>query len=196
MHSMVVDLRSPREWRWKIQLFTSRLESVLGGRLVMVVALPSPSDTLYDSNVLVVLDELRPGDLEAVASLSPEGVSPLVVPEADRQAVEAFRSYEAPPGDWGEELDSFLSRLVERFGGRLVMVVALPSPSDTLYDSNVLVVLDELRPGDLEAVASLSPEGVSPLVVPEADRQAVEAFILVGGRRLWGRSADGSVGEG
>lgn len=110
MHSMVVDLRSPREWRWKIQLFTSRLESVLGGRLVMVVA--------------------------------------------------------------------------------------LPSPSDTLYDSNVLVVLDELRPGDLEAVASLSPEGVSPLVVPEADRQAVEAFILVGGRRLWGRSADGSVGEG
>ncbi|MDK2464357.1 MAG: hypothetical protein QI223_06280 [Candidatus Korarchaeota archaeon] len=90
MHSMVVDLRSPREWRRKIQLFTSSLESVLGGRLIMVVALPSPADTLYDSNVLVVLDELRPGDLEAVASLTPEGVSPLVVPEDDRQAVEAF----------------------------------------------------------------------------------------------------------
>ncbi len=187
MYSIAVNLRSPREWRRKVQEFTSRLEAALGDRLVMVVALPSPSDSLYDSNVLVVLDRIGPGDLEAVASISPEGVSPLVVPEGDRQAVEAFTSYEPPSDEWGDKLTSFLSDLAEKFGDRLVMVVALPSPSDSLYDSNVLVVLDRIGPGDLEAVASISPEGVSPLVVPEGDRQAVEAFTLAGGREVGGR---------
>jgi len=90
MYSIAVNLRSSREWRREVQEFLSRLEAALGDRLVMVVALPSPSDSLYDSNVLVVLDELRPGDLKTVASLAVGEVNPLVVPEDDKQAVEAF----------------------------------------------------------------------------------------------------------
>ncbi len=90
MYSVVVNLRSPKDWRLKIQGFVAELERKLNGRLVLVVALPSPGDLLYDSNVLVVLDELKPGDLETVASLAPDDVSPLVVPSEDKDAVEAF----------------------------------------------------------------------------------------------------------
>ena len=90
MYSVAVNLRSPREWRLKVQKFISRLEDSFKNRLVSVIALPSPEDSLYDSNVLVMLDKLKQGDLREVASLAPDEVSPLVVPKEDREAVEAF----------------------------------------------------------------------------------------------------------
>ncbi|MCD6244680.1 MAG: hypothetical protein J7J65_05550 [Candidatus Korarchaeota archaeon] len=90
MYSVVVNLRSPKDWRLKVQEFVARLEDRFDGRLLLLVALPSPSDLLYDSNVLVVLDDIRPGDLEAVVSLAPEDVNPLVVPSGDRDAIDAF----------------------------------------------------------------------------------------------------------
>ncbi len=90
MYSVAINLRSPKDWREKVQLFVSKLESIMGGRLVSVIALPSEEELLYDSNVLVVLDEIREGDLERVASVAPDGVNPLVVPEEDEGAVEAF----------------------------------------------------------------------------------------------------------
>ncbi len=90
MYSVAVNLRSPREWRLKVQKFISRLEDSFKDRLVSVIALPSPEDSLYDSNVLVMLDKLKQGDLREVASLAPDEVSPLVVPKEDREAVEAF----------------------------------------------------------------------------------------------------------
>ncbi|MDK2463255.1 MAG: hypothetical protein QI223_00555, partial [Candidatus Korarchaeota archaeon] len=86
---------------------------------------------------------------------------------------------------WGTELASFASALERAFGPRLEAVVALPDPEDRLYDSNVLVVL--AGPGTLEEhsrVASLTPEGVSPLVTSGDDMATLEAFLLAGGREL------------
>ncbi len=93
MYALAVNFSSPREWREAVSRFAEELESRLGPRLRMVVALPSPGDSLYDSNVLVVLSgRVAPGDYRAVREAAPEGsgINPLVVPEGDEAAVEAF----------------------------------------------------------------------------------------------------------
>ena len=91
MYAVAVNLKTPRSWRLKVQDFISKLEEAFGSRLIAVVALPSPEDLLYDSNVLIVLDKLKEGDLEKTAAITPDEISPLVVPEEDKDAVEAFQ---------------------------------------------------------------------------------------------------------
>ncbi len=86
------------------------------------------------------------------------------------------------PKDWRDKLSAFVERLEREFDGRLRLVIALPTPDDRLYESNVLIVLDEVRKEDSIVVASAAPEDVSPLLVPQEDRDAIEAFKLLGGR--------------
>ena len=130
MYSVVVNLRSPKDWRLKVQEFVARLEDRFNGRLLLLVALPSPSDLLYDSNVLVVLDDIRPGDLEAVVSLAPEDVNPLVVPSGDRDAIDAFLNYEKDDIDkdeWLSRVGQFARSLKGKLGDRFLLLMALPS---------------------------------------------------------------------
>ncbi len=50
-----VDLTVDREWRQLLSNFLRELESIPG--VIRLIALPSPEDRLYESNVLVVVDE-------------------------------------------------------------------------------------------------------------------------------------------
>ncbi len=93
MYSIAINLRSPKYRRDKLSAFVERLEREFDGRLRLVVALPTPDDRLYESNVLIVLDEVRREDSLIVASAAPEDVSPLLVPQEDREVIEAFTSY-------------------------------------------------------------------------------------------------------
>ena len=93
MYSITINLKSPKGWRDKLSAFIDRLEKEFDGRLKLVVALPNPDDRLYESNVLVVLDEVRKEDSLLVASAAPEDVSPLIVPQEDEGAIESFKMF-------------------------------------------------------------------------------------------------------
>jgi len=88
--SLIINFKTSKLWREKVERFSNRLSNLFGERLELVASLPSPNDLIYDSNVLVVLDEVKADDLEAVASLAPEDVNPLVVPSSDVRAIDAF----------------------------------------------------------------------------------------------------------
>ncbi len=86
--------------------------------------------------------------------------------------------------DWTESLMEFTRRLKRIFGSRLVRVVALPSPDLSVYDSNVLVVLDSFDREDMRKVVRLAlevDERINPLVAGKWERDAVEAFTSEGG---------------
>ncbi len=86
--------------------------------------------------------------------------------------------------DWSESLMEFAHRLKSAFGSRLVRIIALPSPDLSVYDSNVLVVLDRFDREDVRRVLELAievDERINPLVAGKWERDAVEAFISEGG---------------
>ena len=205
MIAIAENLRAAKPWRELIRALIQELGELIPGRVRLVVALPSPEDRLYDSNVLVVLDEHDPeatmlvmrAAVRAEDRLGVGGVlSPLIVGPEDRDAVERFLSYRREDAPWGELLATFLQELGELIPGRVRLVVALPSPEDRLYDSNVLVVLDEHDPeatmlvmrAAVRAEDRLGVGGVlSPLIVGPEDRDAVERFREHGGKVLEGK---------
>ncbi len=194
---IVVEFSSSREWRRAVMDFASRLEASLGGRLVRVVALPDPEAEVYQSNVLVVLREVRPGDFELVARLASEvgeRINPLLASEGEEDVLELFILAGKAGSAWSGEDLKFASRLSEALGGRLVRVVALPDPEAEVYQSNVLVVLREVRPGDFELVARLASEvgeRINPLLASEGEEDVLELFMAAGGRVLIGQGREG-----
>ncbi len=103
------------------------------------------------------------------------------------------------PPEWVKAVFRFAGELRERFGDRLVGVVALPDPGEEVYESNCLVVLGEVRPGDAGVVAEAASgagERINPLVVGEEERDAVEMFIRAGGRRVDRRGREGESPDG
>ncbi len=92
MFPIIIEMQSPESWRESIITFTRKLRSIFGERLVRVIALPSPDEQEYESNVLVVLREVSLEDVRAVvraAVESGENINPLVVEEGD-PAVKVF----------------------------------------------------------------------------------------------------------
>ncbi|RLG40486.1 MAG: hypothetical protein DRN78_05420, partial [Thermoproteota archaeon] len=59
MIALLEDLRTRKEWRALVRAFIEELSSL---PVRQVIALPSPDDKVYDSNVLVVLEEDTPED--------------------------------------------------------------------------------------------------------------------------------------
>ncbi|RDD53666.1 MAG: hypothetical protein BA066_03130 [Candidatus Korarchaeota archaeon NZ13-K] len=102
MIAIAENLRTERSWRELIRALIQELSELLPDKVRLVVALPSPEDRLYDSNVLVMLDECDPkasmlvmrATVNAEERLGVGGVlSPLVVGPEDRDAVERFREH-------------------------------------------------------------------------------------------------------
>lgn len=76
---IIMELSSSKKWRSAVLEFIDRL--------VRVVVLPSPDDEVYESNVLVVLKEIRPEDFEFVSKIASEvgeRVNPLLAGEEER----------------------------------------------------------------------------------------------------------------
>ncbi len=100
MLALLEDLRTERSWRLLVRAFIEELSNSLPGKVRQVIALPSPDDKIYDSNVLVVLEEDTPeGSLEVMraASRAEESmkvggiISPLVIGPEDEEAIERFK---------------------------------------------------------------------------------------------------------
>ncbi len=86
---------------------------------------------------------------------------------------------------WAVSIIKFAESLLLHFGVRLKRVIALPSPDDQVYDSNVLVVIENPTLDDVRRVMELavrSGERLNPLVVDEGDEEAVRVFMSSGGR--------------
>ncbi|MGB9630811.1 MAG: hypothetical protein ACPL09_02360 [Candidatus Methanodesulfokora sp.] len=93
--------------------------------------------------------------------------------------------YKREEVSWNGEDIAFARKLMEALPNRLVRVIALPSPDDEVYESNVLVVLKEIRPEDFELVSRVASEvgeRVNPLLAGEEERDVLELFMAHGGR--------------
>ncbi len=103
MPAYVVDLKADMKWIGLVERFKEELLRRFNGGILKIVALYSPKDRLYDSNVLVVVKEDDAGvvegvieaALEAEREMGLEGViSPLVVGPEERRIIEGFEGFE------------------------------------------------------------------------------------------------------
>lgn len=103
MPAYVVDLRADRRWIELVERIKEALLSRLGDALVRIVALASPDDELYGSNVLIVVERdddavvrsVMESVVDAERSTGVEGViSPLIVTPNERRIIEGFGGYE------------------------------------------------------------------------------------------------------
>ncbi len=195
MPAYVIDLRADRRWIELVERIKEALLSRLGDVLVRIVALASPDDELYGSNVLIVVerddDAVVRSVMESVAeverSAGVEGVmSPLIVTPNERRIIEGFEAYETPQMDedaWPSLVKELCINLRKRVPGS--KVVALKSPRDRVYDSNILIIckqdddrtVEEILRSVVDAERSTGVEGViSPLIVTPNERRIIEGF--------------------
>jgi len=94
-------MRGISEGSW-LSLLKS-LCSMLGSEMVKIIALPSPDDRIYDSNLLIVVrddsnntvDHIIDSICKAERSVGLEGlISPLIVTEDEKRIIEGFRGLE------------------------------------------------------------------------------------------------------
>ena len=102
MHiSYLLDKRVKKSWLKLVRTFSDELEKELGEELLRVMALPSPDDLVYESNVLIVVREARPEVVKLVSRLAlmaqervgVSGLNFLVVSEREQWAQKAFEEY-------------------------------------------------------------------------------------------------------
>ena len=80
---------------------------------------------------------------------------------------------------------AFARRLADALSDRLVRVISLSSPDDEVYESNVLIVLKEIKSEDFEIVSRIASkvgDKVNPLLAREDEKDALDLFIFHGGR--------------
>ncbi len=103
MPAYIVDLKADRRWIELIERFKADLLERFGDSLLKIVALYSPNDRVYESNVLVVVkkgdqetvERVIEAAIEAERSMGLEGViSPLVVGPEERRIIEGFEGFE------------------------------------------------------------------------------------------------------
>ena len=103
MPAYVVDLKADMRWIKLVEKLKTKLLKRFNGEVLKIVALYSPEDRLYDSNVLVVVREdsaevvegVIKAALEAEEEMGLEGViSPLVVGPEERRIIEGFEGFE------------------------------------------------------------------------------------------------------
>ncbi len=195
MPAYIVDLKADRRWIELIERFKADLLERFGDSLLKIVALYSPNDRIYESNVLVVVkkgdqetvERVIEAAIEAERSMGLEGViSPLVVDPEERRIIEGFEGFEVEQEISREEWVSLVRDLCIRLrGSTLLKIVALYSPNDRVYESNVLVVVkkgdqetvERVIEAAIEAERSMGLEGViSPLVVGPEERRIIEGF--------------------
>ncbi|MEM2604831.1 MAG: hypothetical protein QW353_08040, partial [Candidatus Korarchaeum sp.] len=85
---------------------------------------------------------------------------------------------------WREAVMRFAEELKKVFGDRLLRVIALPSPDDDVYDSNVLVIMSKPSQSDRMEVVRIAVEvgdKLNPLVTDE-DERTIRLFLAAGGR--------------
>ncbi|MGC8932789.1 MAG: hypothetical protein ACP5KE_07260 [Candidatus Methanodesulfokora sp.] len=187
MPPIVLEMRSKSDWRDMVIRFAEELKKAFGERLIRVIALPSPDDEVYDSNVLVVIDRPDQEDRMAVIKIAVktgDKLNPLVAGEEEEDAIRAFLAMPSR-ADWNNEHMRFAEELKKAFGERLIRVIALPSPDDEVYDSNVLVVIDRPDQEDRMAVIKIAVktgDKLNPLVAGEEEEDAIRAFLAAGGR--------------
>ena len=196
MHiSYLLDKRVKKSWLKLVRTFSDELEKELGEELLRVMALPSPDDLVYESNVLIVVREARPEVVKLVSRLAlmaqervgVSGLNFLVVSEREQWAQKAFEEYRkgvVSKESWLKLVRTFSDELEKELGEELLRVMALPSPDDLVYESNVLIVVREARPEVVKLVSRLAlmaqervgVSGLNFLVVSEREQWAQKAF--------------------
>jgi len=190
----VIDLRADAGWVGLVERLRDALASELGDLVIRMIALPSPGERIYDSNLLIVVrddsgetvERIMDAILRVEGSAGVEGIiSPLIVTESERRIIEGFINYEREEELREEDWISLLRDLCSELGFKPVRMIALPSPSERIYDSNLLIVVrddsgetvERIMDAILRVEGSAGVEGIiSPLIVTESERRIIEGF--------------------
>ncbi|MEM4478205.1 MAG: hypothetical protein QXH90_07570 [Candidatus Korarchaeum sp.] len=187
MLPIVLEMTSESSWREAVMRFAEELKKVFGDRLLRVIALPSPDDDVYDSNVLVIMSKPNQSDRMEVVRIAVEvgdKLNPLVTDEDERTVRLFLAAGLHMRAEWDDEHVRFAEELKKVFGDRLLRVIALPSPDDDVYDSNVLVIMSKPNQSDRMEVVRIAVEvgdKLNPLVTDE-DERTIRLFLAAGGR--------------
>jgi hypothetical protein len=123
------------------------------------------------------------GNLKANVKLFISWCDPLHI--SDSHGDDLFMTYKRVRSSWNGEDMVFARKLADALSDRLVRVISLPSPDDEVYESNVLVVLKEIKYEDFEIVSRIASEvgdKVNPLLAGEDERDVLDLFIFHGGK--------------
>ncbi|MEM0296064.1 MAG: hypothetical protein QW221_07865, partial [Candidatus Korarchaeum sp.] len=111
-------------------------------------------------------------------------LNPLVTDEDERTIRLFLAAGLHMRAEWDDEHVRFAEELKKVFGDRLLRVIALPSPDDDVYDSNVLVIMSKPNQSDRMEVVRIAVEvgdKLNPLVTDE-DERTIRLFLAAGGR--------------
>jgi tetratricopeptide (TPR) repeat protein len=188
--ALILDLKSDR-WR-ALNRFIELLYNLLNDNLVSIIALPEDTITIYDSNVLVVVERLdRDVSLkvaEAALKVNEQfksTISYMITTKEDGETIEKFKKAVYTLEDWDdydEAIDKFKKILIDQLNHNLIEILTLPK-KQFLYDSNVLVVVERLdRDVSLkvaEAALKVNEQfksTISYMITTKEDGETIEKF--------------------
>ena len=101
----LVDYTVDSSWLGLVKTFEGLLRSRLGRRFRRVIARSGPEDTVYESNVLVVVDRVDVETIRIVAEAvgeaqrraGVEGLNPMTIGEEEESTVEVFMWADGDP---------------------------------------------------------------------------------------------------
>jgi hypothetical protein len=188
--ALILDLKSDR-WR-ALNRFIELLYNLLNDNLVSIIALPEDTITIYDSNVLVVVERLdRDVSLkvaEAALKVNEQfksTISYMITTKEDGETIEKFKKAVYTLEDWDdydEAINKFKKILIDQLNHNLIEILTLPK-KQFLYDSNVLVVVERLdRDVSLkvaEAALKVNEQfksTISYMITTKEDGETIEKF--------------------
>ena len=147
------------EWNLTLHDFSDKLIRALDKSLVMIIGLDEDA-SVYDSNVLVVVDSLSEEVRKAVASAALEVnekhecvISYYLTTKDDEHTIRVFLSVEEKKkSDCKQAFEEFYQK-IKSIASRVIF-----TGERYVYDSNVLVVVDSLSEEVRKAVASAALE--------------------------------------
>jgi len=188
--ALILDLKSDR-WR-ALNKFIEMLYKLLDDNLVSIIALPDDALTIYDSNVLVVVERLdRDVSLkvaEAALKVNEQfksTISYMITTKEDGETIEKFKKAMYLTEYWNDyeiAVEKFKNILMNQLGDNLIEILTLPK-KQFLYDSNVLVVVERLdRDVSLkvaEAALKVNEQfksTISYMITTKEDGETIEKF--------------------
>jgi len=190
---LVADLASL--WGRAVVKFLNLLRDSLHDSLLMVISTSAEYPLIYDSNVLVVVEDdsidVVKRVLKAKRDVEKEfndeiSINPLITTRKEERIINAFRnmlSNQLPSKDvWEKAIVKFTEKL---HAEKLAVQVLALAPNEQLYDSNVLVVVEDdsidVVKRVLKAKRDVEKEfndeiSINPLITTRKEERIINAF--------------------
>jgi predicted secreted protein len=190
---LVADLASL--WGKAVVRFLNLLRDSLHDSLLMVISTSAEYPLIYDSNVLVVVEDDCIDVVKRVLRVKREverefndevSINPLIATRREERIINAFKNLlfeQIPSKDvWRRAIMRFTERL---HAEKLAVQVLALAPNEQLYDSNVLVVVEDDCIDVVKRVLRVKREverefndevSINPLIATRREERIINAF--------------------